>query len=74
MTDTITIQTDRGPLALPAPCNLAQAVDQVLAQSGQSAECVATAVNGQFVSRTDRAEHWLAQGDTVLCFSPITGG
>ncbi|MGE5452876.1 MAG: sulfur carrier protein ThiS [Acidobacteriota bacterium] len=74
MSATITIQTDRGPLDLPAPCTLAQALDTILGPSGPCAERVATAVNGQFVSRTDRVAHWLAHGDTVLCFAPITGG
>ena len=28
----------------------------------------------QFVARHARAAHVLQDGDTVLCFSPITGG
>lgn len=83
---TITIHTDRGPLALPAGSHLADAVAALLSRSdagSTSAEptaasavatAVATAVNGQFVARHLRATHALHDGDTVLCFSPITGG
>ncbi|MBP7485679.1 MAG: MoaD/ThiS family protein [Aquabacterium sp.] len=74
MPETITIHTDRGPLLLPKLCNLEAAVDLLLHGSDKDESCVATAVNGQFVARTDRASHILADGDTVLCFSPITGG
>lgn len=71
MADTITIQTDAGPLTLPAGASLADALAQLpLAQ----AEHVATAVNGAFVARADRPRRLLAQGDTVLCFQAITGG
>lgn len=70
---TLTIQTDRGPLVLPAPATLADALAHLLSPT-QSADTVATAVNGLFVPRQARATHALANGDTVLCFSPITGG
>lgn len=74
MTDTITIYTDQGLFNLQAPCTLEAALDHILSASGKDACRVATAVNGQFVSRPARADHLLADGDTVLCFSPITGG
>jgi sulfur carrier protein len=35
---------------------------------------LATAVNGQFVPRTARAQQVLAEGDTILTFQPIQGG
>ena len=73
----LTIHTDRGPLSLPAGSTLADAVAQLLQASGRSpeaADTLATAVNGEFVARTARARHALHDGDTVLCFSPITGG
>ena len=35
---------------------------------------VATAVNGGFVSRQARSWHVLRDGDTLLCFTAITGG
>ena len=72
--DTITIRTDQGELNLPAGITLADAMDAVLAGQDKGPESVATAVNGAFVSRGARAGHVLRDGDTVLCFSPITGG
>jgi sulfur carrier protein len=74
MSDTLTIHTDHGPLSLPAGSTLADAVTALLARSGQDPSSVATAVNGCFVARAERLAHALSQGDTVLCFSPITGG
>mgnify|MGYP003334586804 CR=1 FL=1 len=73
---TITIHTDRGPLTLPQGSHLADAVEALLQHTSQAAvaTAVATAVNGQFVARHLRATHPLHDGDTVLCFSPITGG
>lgn len=82
---TITVHTDQGPLALPAGSHLADAVAALLARSDAAppdapdhtpapAMAVATAVNGQFVARHARTAHVLHDGDTVLCFSPITGG
>jgi sulfur carrier protein len=35
---------------------------------------VATAVNGNFVPRTLRAQQPLAEGDFILTFQPIEGG
>ncbi|RRS06247.1 MoaD/ThiS family protein [Aquabacterium soli] len=72
--DTITIRTDQGPLSLPADSTLAEAVQQLLAAQGKADDSVATAVNGHFVARGQRMQHRLRDGDTVLCFSPITGG
>lgn len=77
MSETLTIHTDRGSICLPAPCTLESALAHLLETSGADpthAASVATAVNGQFVARHQRGTHWLADGDTVLCFSPITGG
>lgn len=78
--DALTIHTDRGPLSLPAGSTLADAVEQLLqggsrnAGNAATADTIATAVNGEFVARAARADHALHNGDTVLCFSPITGG
>ncbi len=47
--------------------------DWVLAQ-GVASEAVATAVNGQFVPRSLRAQQPLCEGDTILTFQPIVGG
>lgn len=35
---------------------------------------LATAVNGQFVAREQRAQCVLRDGDAVMTFEPITGG
>jgi sulfur carrier protein len=70
----ITVRTDHGHLSVAAGSSLAFVVEQILAAQGKTPECVATAVNGQFVPRGARANHILNEGDTVLCFSPITGG
>ncbi|MFZ5529251.1 MAG: sulfur carrier protein ThiS [Pseudomonadota bacterium] len=70
----VTIRTDQGPLSLVQGSTLAEALDILLAAQGKPADSVATAVNGQFVPRHARATHLLHDDDTVLCFSPITGG
>jgi len=74
---SLTIQTDRGPLSLPAGSTLADAVEQLLqggSRNATTSDTIATAVNGEFVARAARTAHALHDGDTVLCFSPITGG
>ena len=38
------------------------------------ATALATAVNGNFVPRSERAQQKLAEGDTILTFQPIEGG
>jgi sulfur carrier protein len=35
---------------------------------------LATAINGQFVPRSQRAQQALLEGDTILTFQPIEGG
>lgn len=70
----ITIRTDVGHLSVPAGSSLASVVEQIVARQNKTPECIATAVNGQFVARGARASHTLEEGDTVMCFSPITGG
>lgn len=70
----ITIQTDRGPLTLPAGSTLTDALGHLLAGTDRDPASVATAVNGAFVARDARSAHVLSHGDAVLCFSPITGG
>lgn len=74
MSELITIQTDKGPLKLPLHSTLEDAVALLLIGHATTERQVATAVNGQFVSRGDRERYVLRDGDTVLCFSPITGG
>lgn len=78
MTMMLTIHTEAGPLRLPAGATLADALVRMLpgdpAQQAETAARLATAVNGDFVPRNQRASHPLHDGDTVLCFAPITGG
>ena len=58
-------------VAQPTPaCTLAAWVDA----QGLQANALATAVNGQFVPRSLRAQRTLAEGDTILTFQPIVGG
>jgi sulfur carrier protein len=49
-------------------------VGAVLAELGHAPEAVATAVNGQFVPRAQRALTPLRPGDALTLFQPITGG
>ena len=58
------------PLELTDPLNLSD----LLAQHGIAGDSVATAVNGQFVQREQRAGRALHPGDEVLTFQAIVGG
>jgi sulfur carrier protein len=49
-------------------------LDELLAQHGIATDSVATAVNGQFVQREQRATTTLHAGDDVLTFQAIVGG
>jgi sulfur carrier protein len=71
---SLTIQTDQGSLSLPAGSTLEDAIEHLLQGRQQQASTVATAVNGEFVGRDERSRYALKDGDTVLCFAPITGG
>jgi sulfur carrier protein len=76
-TAPLTIHTDRGAFHLPQGSTLADAVTALLqaeARHPDDAAALATAVNGEFVARGARNHHTLRDGDTVLCFAPITGG
>jgi sulfur carrier protein len=57
-----------------AQCSSARTLAQWVQQQGLAPEAVATAVNGQFVPRSQRAQQPLAEGDTILTFQPIEGG
>ncbi len=46
----------------------------VIANAQLAAEAVATAVNGEFVPRNDRASRELLADDAVFTFQAITGG
>ena len=49
-------------------------LDALLKRLGQPADGVATAVNGEFVPRAQRADRRLGAGDAITCFAPIVGG
>lgn len=46
----------------------------VISQLKLTAEQCATAVNGQFISRNERASRLLFADDHIMTFEPITGG
>ena len=66
----ITIQLDGRPHELPDACTLAALVDAL----GHAPHAIATAVDGVFVPRAQRAEITLCDGVAVLLFQPIVGG
>ena len=66
----IQITLNGEPRALPAPATLADLVEAL----DQPPQALATAVNGQFIARAQRAQHTLREGDAVFTFQPITGG
>ncbi|MCU0956123.1 MAG: sulfur carrier protein ThiS [Hydrogenophaga sp.] len=59
-------------LSLPCPEGLTLAA--LLDSQQLDATRVATAVNGEFVPRTQREQTVLNPGDTVLTFQAIVGG
>jgi len=59
-------------LSLPCPEGLT--LSALLIEHGVNAEQVATAVNGEFIPRAQRATTPLQPGDTVLTFQAIVGG
>jgi len=66
---TITL-TVNGAAHTTTACTLAQ---WMVAQ-GLAGDALATAVNGAFVPRTQRAQRLLAEGDAIVTFQPIEGG
>ncbi len=55
---------------LPVPRTLAELIGEL----GHAPDSVATALNGEFVTRGQRGERVLRDGDRVTCFQAITGG
>ena len=49
-------------------------VADVAATLGDAPAAFATAVNGEFIARSARAERVLQAGDALFVFQPITGG
>jgi sulfur carrier protein len=68
MTCRITLNGE--PRELDEPATLADLV----AALGEPPQSLATAVNGEFVARSERAALALRDGDAVFTFQPITGG
>jgi sulfur carrier protein len=66
----ITIQLDGRPHQLHDACTLAALIDAL----GHAPHGIATAVDGLFVPRGQRAEIMLREGAAVLLFQPIVGG
>ncbi len=58
--------------SLPCPEDLTLAA--LLTAQGVNAEQVATAVNGEYIPRAQRASTPREPGDTVLTFQAIVGG
>ncbi len=58
----------------PRPLASGATLDDLVTVAGHAPGDVATAVNGRFVAREQRAALALADGDEVLFFQPIVGG
>ena len=52
----------------------AQTLADLVTALGEPPQSLATAVNGEFVPRSERAAVQLRDGDAVFTFQPITGG
>ena len=65
----ITVQVNGAPQPTTA-----RTLAQWVHAHGLAGDALATAVNGQFVPRTLRAQTPLAEGDTIVTFQPIQGG
>jgi sulfur carrier protein len=70
LTEALAIRLDGKAHTVPAGSTLAALVQSL----GHAPDAVATAVNGDFVPRGQRATQLLRADDAVLLFQPITGG
>ena len=66
----IAIHLNNGRLQLEEGATLAM----LIAFLDKPPQALATAVNGDFVARDQRAARVLCDGDVVTTFEPITGG
>lgn len=66
---TITITVNGSPEATSA-----RTLQAWVDARGMLPAALATAVNGNFVPRSQRTQQPLAEGDTILTFQPIEGG
>lgn len=69
-TATIALTLDGQPHQVAAGSTLTALVDAL----GHVPNKVSTAVNGMFMSRDQRVQCVLQEGDAVLLFQPIVGG
>ena len=69
-----TTAREQGAQQLPLGSTVADLLARLHQAQGLDDTAVATAVNGDFVARSERAQHTLHDGDAVLCFTAITGG
>ena len=58
----------------PHPWREGLSIAALLAEQGRSADAVATALNGNFVSRGSRGFTLIKPGDELILIQPITGG
>lgn len=58
----------------PRTVEEATTLAQLVAALGQQPASLATALNGEFVPRSERDTVTLREGDAVFTFQPITGG
>jgi sulfur carrier protein len=56
------------------PCPPGTTLAELIARQGVPPDAVATALNGSFVARAQRAQLPLQPGDSVTTFQPIVGG
>lgn len=70
----ITVHTDQGPQQLAQGSTVADLLTLLSQRHARDTQAVATAVNGEFVPRSERDHYILKEGDTLLCFAAITGG
>ena len=58
----------------PQPWREGLSVAALLAEQGRAPESVATALNGRFLPRAERAATLIRPGDVLTLIQPITGG
>ena len=69
-TKTIEVSVNGQTHMLAVSDTLAELINSL----GHAPASVATALNGEFVARSERAARGLRDGDKVTCFQAITGG
>lgn len=73
--DTIEITINGEPRRIGQNQSVADVLALLDAEANAApASAVATAINGDFVARTARAQRTLRDGDALFVFQPVTGG